>query len=368
MTALLVRLFALVHKELLVVLADKESRRLLVVPLILQLALFPFAATLEVKNNVLAIYDEDGGALVTEIVERLSATPAFRRIDRLGSEAEVRQALDRQDALVVLRFRPGFSAAAARGAPEPVQALLDGRRSNSAQIAAGYVGDVLAAIPGSGRLEAAPSPLAVRHWYNPNLEYFRFIVPSLVAIITTISALVVTAMSVAREREQGTLDQLLVSPLTPTLVFVGKGAPAILVALFQGTVILAGGVFFYGITFQGSLPLLYASMIAYVAALVGVGLLISSFCATQQQAFLGVFLFVMPAVVLSGYVSPVENMPGWLQTLTLANPIRHFVFVVRAVYLKGAPWSDVAGADLAMLAIAACTSVVAHRVFVSRLA
>ena len=158
--------------------------------------------------------------------------------------------------------------------------------------------------------------------------------PCLVAIITTISTLVVSSLSVAREREQGTFDQLLVSPLTPGMIMVGKTVPALLVAMFQATIILTAGVFVYRIPFQGSLLLLYGSMVFYILALAGFGLLISSICATQQQAFLGVFSFMMPAVLLSGFPSPVENMPRWLQYVDWLNPLRHFIVIVKGVFLK----------------------------------
>ena len=188
-------------------------------------------------------------------------------------------------------------------------------------------------------------------------------VPSLVAIITTISTLIVTSLSVAREREQGTLDQLLVSPLTPGMVMIGKAIPALLVATFQGTIILLGGVFLYRVPFQGSLLLLYGSMFCYILALVGFGLLISSICSTQQQAFLGVFSFVMPAILLSGYVAPIDNMPVFLQYVTWANPLRHFVLIVKGIFLKDMPAAIVFQSVWPLLVIAVCTATAANFIF-----
>lgn len=368
MNAGLIRARALVTKELRTVLRDSQSRRLLIAPVIVQLVLFPSAATLEVKNNALAIFDEDGGALTQEIIQRLTHTPAFSKVIKVGSDAQARDELEHQNVVAVLRFGPRFSADALRGQPQPIQALLDGRKSNATQIALGYVTQVVQDVPITASIGTAPSPMTVRHWYNPNLDYYRFIIPSLVAIITTISALVVTAMSVTREREQGTLDQLLVSPLTPSLIFFGKAAPAIIIAMVQGTIILCGGVLIYGVQFQGSLPLLYASMIAYIAALAGIGLMISSFCSTQQQAFLGVFTFIMPGILLSGYVTPVDNMPRWLQTLTQGNPLTHFIVIVRGLYLKAMEFHDFALHVAALAAIAFVTTSVALIVFRRRLA
>jgi len=214
---------------------------------------------------------------------------------------------------------------------------------------------------------AAVSELIVRHWFNPNLDYVRHIVPSLVAIITTISTLVVTALSVAREREQGTFDQLLVSPLTPGMIMVGKTVPALLVAAFQATIILSAGVFVYRIPFVGSLLLLYGSMFFYILALAGVGLLISSICSTQQQAFLGTFSFIMPGVLLSGFPSPVENMPQWLQYVDWFNPLRHFIVIVKGVFLKDVGLSVLLQSLWPLLVIATLTLSAANWMFRKRI-
>jgi ABC-2 type transport system permease protein len=301
------------------------------------LAVFPFAATLEVKNNTLAIYNEDSGRESWELMQRFSQARAFTQLLTPHSENEVRRIIDNQQALIVLRFPPDFSRNVAAGRAADVQAILDGRRSNSGQIALGYVQQIITDYTAErldSRQETAPSVLVVRHWFNPNLDYVRHILPCLIAIITSINALVVTALSIAREREQGTLDQLLVSPLTPGMIMVGKIIPAILVAGVQGTIVLLGAIFLYRIPFEGSLLPLYGGMVAYSLALAGVGLLISSVCATQQQAFLGVFSFLMPAILLSGFATPVDNMPLWLQRLDWLNPLRHFIVIVKGLFLK----------------------------------
>jgi ABC-2 type transport system permease protein len=330
---MLFRIAALVRKELQALLRDRQGRVLLVAPVLLQLAVFPFAATLEVTNNTLGVLNEDAGPESIEMIQRLSCAEAFSHVKLLRSEQEVRSSLDRQVALLVLRFPPDYSREIAAGRAVKVQVLLDGRRSNSGQIALGYVRDIF----NQRTAASAQAPaIIVRHWFNPNLDYVRHIVPSLVAIITTISTLVVTALSVAREREQGTLDQLLVSPMTPAMIMVGKTVPALLVASFQATIILAAGVWVYRIPFQGSVALLYACMFVYILAVSGFGLLISSICATQQQAFLGVFSFMMPAILLSGFPSPVENMPKWMQYVDWFNPLQHFIVIVKAIFLKDA--------------------------------
>jgi len=179
------------------------------------------------------------------------------------------------------------------------------------------------------------SSITVRNWFNPNLEYRWFILPGLVAIITTIGCLIVTAMSVAREREQGTFEQLLVSPLTPGYIMIGKTVPALIIAIMQASIILFASIVVYRIPFQGSLILFYLCLLCYGLSLAGIGLLISSVSATQQQAFLGVFGFLMPAILLSGFISPIENIPQPLQSLTWINPVRHFIVISIGIYLKG---------------------------------
>jgi len=362
-----IRLLALIKKELFMVIGDPQSLRLMIAPVVLQLLLFPYAATMEVTNNTIYVLDRDGGPVAQEVIERLAHTPAFARVKRLRGEADARDVIDRQDALLVLQIGPHFSEHAIAGHPEAIQAILDGRRSNSGQIALSYVQTILSGIPVGDSLSARAPPLVVRHWYNENLDYYRFLLPALVAMIATFSGLIVTAMSVAREREQGTLDQLLVSPLTPWMLFVGKSIPAVVVAMIQATIILVASVFFYGVEFRGNVLSLYLCIVPYVLALAGVGLFISTVCATQQQAFLGVFLCLMPCILLSGFVTPVDNMPEALQTLTWANPVRHFIAIAKGIYLKGALLSDFKDNLIALGCIAVVTASLSLALFQRRL-
>lgn len=361
------RIKALVTKELQSLLRDPQSRRLLIVPLLLQLILFPFAATLEVRNNTLAIFNEDNGAPSIELVQRFSQAEAFPELLFLYSDDEVRRTIDGQRALLVLRFPPSFSRDLAAGRPATVQAILDGRRSNSSQIAFNYARTIVQGYVAE-RSGGQESELVVRNWFNPNLDYKWFIVPSLIALITTLGSMIVTALSVAREREQGTFDQLLVSPLTPGMIMVGKAIPAALVALFQGTVILLAAVFAYRIPFQGSLLLFYGSTLIYILSLVGCGLLISSLCNTQQQAFLGAFGFLVPAILLSGFAAPIENMPVWMQRITWADPLSHFLIIVKGVFLKGMGAADVWANTWPMLVISVVTLGAAVIIFNRRIA
>lgn len=339
------RIHALVVKEFRSLLSTKSGRLLLVMPVILQTALFPFAATLEVKHATLALWNEDGGRVAVELMQRFSSCGTFSSIIPAQSAAEIEQAILTREALLAVHIPADFTRKVDSGESAPVQVILDGRRSNSSQIAYSDLQAVLDDFLGErARAANRPPPVEIipRNAFTPNLEYTHFILPSLVAVITTIGSLVITALSVSREREEGTFDQLLVSPLTPEMIMTGKAVPAVVVGFFQATLILMAAVFLYDVPFRGHLALLYFGMFFYSLALVGVGLFISSLCKTQQQAFLGAFVFMVPAILLSGYTAPVENMPVWLQHATWINPVRHFVELVKGVFLKDAPFSRVA--------------------------
>jgi ABC-2 type transport system permease protein len=365
------RLLTLIRKELQLALRDPRSRQLLILPIILQLALFPFAATLEVKNATLAIFNQDPGVASRELVQRLAVTRAFPTRIFVTSQAELQQVIDTQQALIGVEFPPDFSAALAAGRPAKVLAVIDGRRSNSAQIALGYASNIIQAYGderavATGR--AAASRIVIRHWFNPNLEYQWFMLPTLVAIIATLGSLIVTALSVAREREQGTLEQLLVSPLTPGLIMIGKTIPAVLIAVAQASVISLAAVVIYRVPFHGSIPMLYVSMVCYALSLAGFGLFISALCDTQQQAFLGVFSFMVPAIMLSGFISPVENMPLFFRGLSWIDPLSHFIVIVKGIFLKGYRAADIWPNLWPLLVLALFTTTAGYWMFRRRIA
>ncbi|MTC61758.1 ABC transporter permease subunit [Providencia rustigianii] len=365
------RLYTLIMKELQSLLQEKQTRIILIMPVIFQMILFPLAATLEVTNTTIAIFDQDSGEHSIELTQRLAKASAFSHVLLLKNEHEIRETLDNRKALLVVRFNQNFSANIASHHTANMMLLLDGRNSNSSQIAANYIEQIVMQYQqelSKTQVQPNNSELIVRNWYNPNLDYKWFIVPSLVALITTIGVLIVTSLSIAREREQGTLDQLLVSPLTTWQIFIGKAVPALVVATAQATLVLIIGIFCYQIPFAGSLLLFYGTMVFYGLSLVGFGLLISALCSTQQQAFIGVFVFMMPAVLLSGYISPVENMPVWLQDITWVNPIRHFTDITKQIYLKDADFSVVFHSLWPLLIIALVTSNLAYYLFRKKIA
>ncbi|WP_454009143.1 ABC transporter permease [Aeromonas sp. Marseille-Q7275] len=357
---MLIRLWWLIRKELQALMGNTQGRFLLIMPVLLQTALFPFAATLEVTGNTLAIYDQDGGAQSRELIERLTHMPAFTTVMPVAGEAGMTNAITEQQALIGLIIPQDFSRRLARGEPAKVQLLIDGRRSNGGQVAAGYINQVIARWQSEGK--GLPT-LTVRHLYNPNIEFRWHVLPSLVAIITTIGCLIVTALSVAREREEGTFDQLLVSPLTPGWIMAGKAVPGILVAVGQGAIVALAARFLYQVPFGGSTTLLMAGMVCYGLALAGIGLFVSSLCSTQQQAFLGVFSFMVPAVILSGYVSPIENMPLLFQWLAAVDPLSHFILLLKGVFLKDLGWSAAWPLLWPLLAIAGVTLSLALAMF-----
>ncbi len=338
------RICSLLIKELLAVWRDPKSRSLLFIPPTVQLLVFTFAATEDVRNVRLGIFNQDAGIHGRELTERFSAAHNFSSVRFIHGEPQVAEAIDSRDVLLVLRIPEDFSRDIDAGRPAEIQLILDGRRSNAAQIVEGYATAIVATY--NQELLAArappiqpPSAIVARIWFNPNQDAVWNTVPALVAILSALMGLLVTGLSVARERELGTFEQLLISPLSPIEIILGKTLPALLIGLSEASGMIAIGVFIIGVPLHGSLLLLYPAMVVFMLSVIGVGLFISSLAKTQQQAILGTFVFMVPAMLLSGFASPIENMPDWLQTATLANPIRYFIDICKGVFLKDMPLS-----------------------------
>ena len=335
------RMVTIVRKELLVLLCNRVSRMLIIVPPLVQIVIFGWAATMEVRNVDVAVLDHDNGRWSREIVHRLEGSPTFRSVRFLPSEQRIRPVLEGQEALFILTFDQEFSRRVERGESAEMQVILDGRRSNAAQIAAYYLSRIVEGMAvdtplGRAAATAAAPRLDVRMrcWFNPNLEFQWFFLPNLIGMLSLILGLVVTGLSVAREREVGTLDQLLVSPATPTEIALAKLAPGCIVGLVHGTIFLLITVFGFGVPFTGSVVLLYLAMLVFAVASGGVGLMVSSLSATQQQAFLGAFTVGVPCILISGAVTPIINMPIFLQHASQLNPLRHFTVISQGVFLK----------------------------------
>lgn len=361
------RLLALVVKELLATFRDPRGRMILIGPPILQLFIFSYAATLDVKNVSVALLNEDHGPASIELIQRLAGSPTFRRIVPVTSAAELEEAIDAQRAIAAIRISRTYSRDLAAGGTGEVQLLLDGRRSNASQIVQAYIGEIAQGLAADYGATASAVDLRTRAWFNPNLVYLWFTLPCLIGIIAMLMALTVTGLSIARERELGTYDQLMVSPLRVHEILLGKTVPSLLVGLFHATLYMLAAVFLFGVPFTGSLLSFYASLVVYLLAVIGVGLFFSSVAQTQQQAFLGSFLFGAPAILLSGFAAPVENMPEWLQTLSLVNPLRHFLVIVKGVFLKDMPPEVVLANTVPLILIAAVTLSVAAWFFRQRM-
>lgn len=351
------RLRSQIVKELLSVLRDPKSRFVLFGPPVIQLFVFAFAATLDVENVGLAVLDEDSGRWSHELVARVGATDLVADLHPAWSAPALEAAIDSRRAIAALRFDPGFSADVAAGRPATAQVILDGRRANAAQITLGYLNTIVNDLNADIEPQAAAARPAIvtRHWFNPNLRYLWFTVPALVGILSMFSALLVTALSIARERELGTFEQLLVSPAGAGEIIVGKCVPALVIGTVLGSVMIAAGVWVFRIPFTGSALLLYAGLIVFILSVVGVGLMISSISQTQQQAILGTFAVGVPVVLTSGFATPVDNMPQILQWAAEANPLKHFLIIVQGSFLKALPATAVWANAWPMALIAAAT-------------
>lgn len=365
------RLKALIVKELLAVLRDPKSRAILVGPPIVQLLVFSYAATLEVRNVDIMVLNRDSGHWGQELVERIDASPTFRKVAFTTNPAEVRDAIDRQKVIAAVEIGPDFSRNIEAGTSADVQTILDGRRSNASQIVAGYLTQIIATLaaetPAGARAASGSVATIPRNWFNSNLTFQWFMVPNLIASIALLIGLIVTALSIARERELGTFDQLMVSPLRVHEILIGKLLPPMMIGLFHITVYILAAIFVFGVPLRGSLLLLYGSSFFYLASVAGLGLFISALSMTQQQAILGAFLFMVPAMLLSGFATPIENMPDWLQPVTIVNPLRYFLIIVKGVFLKDIPLSEVVRQTMPLCLIAVVTLSAAAWLFRRRL-
>jgi ABC-2 type transport system permease protein len=365
------RILTLIQKEVLAVLRDPRNRMALILPPILQLFLFSFTGTLEVKHVALGIWNRDYGQVANELVERLCASPNFGHVEFAHSRQELQQMIDEQRVMLAITFLPDFSRKFSEDHTAPLQMIADGRKSNSAQIAQGYVSQIVNQFVSEQTATDSSAPdvqVVERTWFNPNLDYIWFTLPSLAVMITLQICLNVTAMSVAREREMGTFEQLLVSPIRPLEIMAGKSIPALILALIEVTIFILITVFIFRIPFHGSVLFLYLSLTVFIIAMIGIGLSISSIALTQQQALLGIMTTLLPATLLSGYAAPIENMPDWLQPLTYANPLRYIMVVMKGVFLKDMPPLEILNNTWPMAIIAVFTLSLATWLFRRRLA
>ncbi|MGD9724568.1 MAG: ABC transporter permease [Pirellulales bacterium] len=371
MWAALHRVFALTLKELLAVLKDPRGRSTLFGPPMLQCLIFGYAATYDLNNVPFAVLDQDHSAASTNLVSRLDGSPAFERVANLSHEDQIRTAIDRREALVVLQIAQDFERKLRAGQPAELQVIADGRNSNTAGTALSYINTIVGDFNADWRQQQGTGGAAIRFdtraWYNPNLITRWQMLPALIGTLTMLQTLLLTAMSVAREREEGTFDQLLVTPFRPVEIMAGKALPSFLIGLGQATLILSVAQLWFRIPFSGSLITLYSGLSFFLLAAVGIGLLVSSMVATMQQALLFSFVILMPFTLLSGLATPLSAMPVPLQYVTLLNPLRYAIEIAHRVYLEGATLDQLTGELWPLAAIGTVTLSAASWLFRHRL-
>lgn len=361
MHAALRRILALAVKEFLAIAKDPKSRFVVIGPPLIQFFVFGYAATFDVANVRYAVLDEDRTPESRMLLARFFGSESFRLMDSLEHERQIAPLIDSESVRLVLHVPSGFGADLSAGRPTGIQVIADGRNSNVASIALGYANAIVAQFNADRSHLAASGPsveMVERAWYNPNLLSRWFITSALGGVISTVVVMILASLSVAREREFGTFDQLLVAPFSSPEILIGKSIPAFVFGLGNALLLSAAAVWWFGVPFTGSVFALIAILSVYILSIVGVGLFLSSLSTTMQQGLLGSFSVTMPIVILSGFTTPVENMPLWLQRLTLANPLRHVTAALRQIFLEGATLQTVLP-FMAHLAIIGAISLVA---------
>jgi ABC-2 type transport system permease protein len=331
------RVAEMVKKELRQIFRDPRLRGLIFVAPVMQLLVFGYAVSTDIRNTTLFVVDHDGGQSARELVDGFTASGYFQVVGRSPRPSDLVSALDHGDAVVGLEIPIGFQRDLRQGAAT-VQLLFDGTNSNVATVAQGYAERIALTfgVRTSAARSAVPVGLEERAWFNPSLESRNYNVPAVAGAIIMLVALLLTSLAIVREREMGTLEQLMVSPLRASELIAGKTIPFAIIGLIDLGVVFSLALFWFEIPFRGSFGLLLLASVLYLLPCLGVGLFISTISHTQQEAFMTSFLFFMPTILLSGFMFPVSSMPDIFAQLTLVNPMRHYLEIIRAIFLKGA--------------------------------
>ncbi|MBM3791165.1 MAG: ABC transporter permease [Acidobacteria bacterium] len=348
------RVFEIIRKEFLQTLRDPRRRILLIGPPLIQLIIFGYAVNLDVEDARLAWVDLDRTPHSRELRALFEGSIHFEIVSFPSTEEQVSLQLDRGDVQAVVRILPGFARDLLRGRNPAVQVLVDGTNSNTAGIVAGHAQQVVSSYAAAtlrklqpARAVASPavaataapgsSPLNARArvWFNPNLKSREYFVPGVIVNIIALVTIMLTAMSIVREKEIGTMEQLMVTPIRPIELMLGKILPFAIVGLFEVALVTAAALVVFRIPFRGSIWMLLGASVAFLLTTLGVGLFISTISHTQQQAMMASTTFFMPAMMLSGFAFPIRNMPPVIQYLTYLNPLRYFMEIARGVFLKG---------------------------------
>jgi ABC-2 type transport system permease protein len=345
------RIYRLVVKEFIHFFRQKRTVFFLIVPPVVQLLLFGYVATTDVNHVSTAFYDLDQTYESRELARQFVASQYFDVVYRPGSPGEVTDLLDRGKVLCAIQVNPHFGKDLQRGHPAEIQVIVDGTDSNTAMIALGYINGILgrfgrAYLPPSLSAASTSFDIRTRIWYNPSLRSRNYYVPGVIATIVLLTCLILTSMSVVREREIGTMEQLMVTPIRPIELMLGKTIPVAAVGYFDMMLVTVVGTLWFGAPIKGSIALLFLCTGVYLLSVLGIGLFISTVSKTQQQALMATFLFFMPAILLSGFAFPIESMPPFFQYITYLSPLRYFLIIVRGIFLKGvgiqALWPEVA--------------------------
>jgi ABC-2 type transport system permease protein len=351
MKLLLLRVRVLLVKELLQALRDPRLRFLIIFPPLLQLVAFGYAANLDLKNIPIALYDEDNSTISRELAFSFSSSGYFKFMAHLSSPDEIARLIDKGTVKAVLHLGSDLAARVASGRTALVQVIVAGTNSNTASLVQSYSLQIIERFNRSrfeARLDQSPAlrriiPAGaagviqpeVRVWYNTSLVSRNFYVPGIIALVIMVAVLNLTAMAVVREKEVGTMEQVMVTPIRPVEFILGKTIPFAMIGIFQVALITSVGVFWFEVPLRGSLVLLFVALLIYLLSFLSLGLLISTVSRNQQQALVTTFFFTFPIILLSGFIFPIANMPRIIQYVTYINPLRYFLVIIRDIFLKG---------------------------------
>lgn len=372
------RIIAILKKEFLQIFRDPRMRVVIFISPLIQVLVFGYAATMDITNVPIAVYDIDNTRQTRALIHDFSYSKYFDIKHYAKDELQVNRLIDESRVLAVLKFNAGFTRDLVGNNSAEAQLVVDGTDSNAASIIMGYAGSIVTAYNLRVLDERYReyfgqhnSPSAVdlrdRRWFNENLESRNYYLPGVIVLIVTIMSLLLSAMAIVREKEIGTMEQLMVSPIRPVELIVGKILPFAVIAIVQVTLITLVGVLWFGVPLRGNILLLFACTILYLLTTLGAGLFISTMCATQQEAMMSVFLFNFPATLLSGFAYPIDNMPQVIQYLTYLNPQRYYLTIVRYIFLKGVGIGVLWDEMLALLAIGAVVITMSSLRFQKRL-
>lgn len=333
-------------KEFIQVFRDPRMRTMIFLMPTVQVLVFGYAVTTDVKHVATAVYDLDNSIASRELIARFVRSGYFDIVEHVNDENRARELMDRGRVRAVIRMNKGFGNDLRAGRTARLQVIVDGTDSNTAGIVLDYSAKIVGQLSRKilitrftrlkGRVEQpARVELQIRAWFNENLESRNFYVPGVIAILVMLITLMLTSMAVVREKEIGTMEQIMVTPITPREFILGKTVPFALIGFADVILITVIGVFWFEVPIRGNLILLFVATALYLMTTLAMGLLISTVSHTQQQAMMSTFFFYFPAVLLSGFMFPIANMPEVVQWFTYLNPLRYFLVVIRGIFLKG---------------------------------